>query len=177
MCVYWFLEREEGRERERNINWLPPVCAQTRDWTHNAGTCPDKESDPQPFCAVQDDTPTNWATWPGREFLFSYVFHCPMETIALYFSCFDPWNFFNYSSLHICRLRPPCGWLSSCLLQLGCRVGWLTARRLLSPNCDPIIYHLVYLRQLMSVPMVPYLWNGRNKRHASCMVVNIIVIM
>ena len=25
------LEREGGRERERNINWLPPVCTQNGD--------------------------------------------------------------------------------------------------------------------------------------------------
>ena len=29
----FFGERE--RERERNIDWLPPVCAPTRDWTCN----------------------------------------------------------------------------------------------------------------------------------------------
>ena len=32
---------------ERSINWLPPVCARTRDQTCNLGKCP--ELNPQPF--------------------------------------------------------------------------------------------------------------------------------
>ena len=31
--VYWF--RERGREREKNIWWLPPIHIPTRDWTCN----------------------------------------------------------------------------------------------------------------------------------------------
>ena len=49
------LEREEQIERdretstsERNIDCLPSVCAQTRDWTCNLGMCLDQESNPQP---------------------------------------------------------------------------------------------------------------------------------
>ena len=42
-----FLEREGGRER--SINQLPPVCAQSRAHTHNPGLCPDRELNPQPF--------------------------------------------------------------------------------------------------------------------------------
>ena len=34
---------------ERNIDWLPPVCAPNGDWTHNLGTCPDQELNPQPL--------------------------------------------------------------------------------------------------------------------------------
>ena len=68
-----FRETEWGgaREREpvmweRNIDWLPPIRAPTRDWTWNLGMCPDQESNPQPF-GVQDDTPTNRATQPGLQ--------------------------------------------------------------------------------------------------------------
>ena len=62
MCSL-LLEREEGRERERNIDvretviGLPPVHAPTRNQTHNLGMCPDWESNPQPF-GVWDDAPT-----------------------------------------------------------------------------------------------------------------------
>ena len=37
-CIYLFLERREGKEkeRERNINvWLPPVCSLLRAWPTN----------------------------------------------------------------------------------------------------------------------------------------------
>ena len=47
--------RERGRQRERernidvrNIDWLPLVCAPTRDRAHNLGMCPDQESNPKP---------------------------------------------------------------------------------------------------------------------------------
>ena len=63
--AYWFLERGEGmereREQERNIDWLPIVHVQTGNSTGNIGMCPDWESNPWPF-SLQDDTPTNWAT-------------------------------------------------------------------------------------------------------------------
>ena len=39
--------REEGRERERNIDQLPPKGALTGDLTHNLGMCPDQELNPQ----------------------------------------------------------------------------------------------------------------------------------
>ena len=60
-------EREREREREtcerENIDWLPPVHALTGDWTHN-------------LFGVQDDTTTNWATWPGQKWLvFSELQH------------------------------------------------------------------------------------------------------
>ena len=35
-CLVFFLEEKKGgRERERNINQLTPVCAPTGDWTRN----------------------------------------------------------------------------------------------------------------------------------------------
>ena len=43
-------EREKKKEKkekkktsvwERNIDWLPPICAPTWDQTHNLGMCPD----------------------------------------------------------------------------------------------------------------------------------------
>ena len=74
-------EREEAGERERvggerekhqcerNIDWLPPICAPTGDWTCNWGMSPDQELDQQPFSA-QNDAPTNWAMRPGLESIY-----------------------------------------------------------------------------------------------------------
>ena len=50
VCLLICRERKEGREREgekeKNVNWLPPVCTLTRDLTCNLGMCPDQESNP-----------------------------------------------------------------------------------------------------------------------------------
>lgn len=54
VCVDSFLEREEGSERERNIDRLPRLLSLTR----NLGMCPERDSNPQPF-SVRDDIPTN----------------------------------------------------------------------------------------------------------------------
>ena len=53
------LERKEGKER--NINWLPPICAPARDGTHQLRMNPDWGSNLQPF-GVPADAP---ATQPG----------------------------------------------------------------------------------------------------------------
>ena len=58
-----------GREREREIHQLPPVCAPTGNWTCKPGMCPDRELNLQPFGA-QEDAPTNGATWPGMPIHF-----------------------------------------------------------------------------------------------------------
>ena len=61
-------EAERGRERNidvRNIDWLPPTRAPTRDITHNLGMRPDQGQNPKTF-GVWDDTLTNRATWPGQ---------------------------------------------------------------------------------------------------------------
>ena len=50
--------RETEKERERNIDQLPPICAPARDQTRNLGMCSDQESNLQPF-GVWDDTPAN----------------------------------------------------------------------------------------------------------------------
>ena len=40
-------DRERGeewvRERERNMDWLPPIRTPTGDGTHDVGMCPDGE--------------------------------------------------------------------------------------------------------------------------------------
>ena len=44
---YLFLERGEGREKERGRNisvWLPLTCPHTGDLARNPGMCPDRES-------------------------------------------------------------------------------------------------------------------------------------
>ena len=51
-----FRERGKGREKERNINWLPLAPALTRDQTQNVDTCPDRESSLHSF-GEQDDAP------------------------------------------------------------------------------------------------------------------------
>ena len=81
ICSLIFQERKEGRERERkNINvrekhWSLASCmCLARDWTHNPGMCPDWASNSQ-HLGVQDDAPTNWATWPGQFMqFFSIIF-------------------------------------------------------------------------------------------------------
>ena len=55
--------RERGRkvkerEKERNLDQLPPQRTLTGDQTCNLGVCPDWESNPKPF-GVQDDAPSN----------------------------------------------------------------------------------------------------------------------
>ena len=52
-----FIERK-WEERERKINWLPPIHSPSGDATHKVGMCPDWESIPQPF-GVWVDTPNN----------------------------------------------------------------------------------------------------------------------
>ena len=50
--IYLLLDREEGREkeRERYINvWLALACPPTGDLACNPGICPDWESNHQPF--------------------------------------------------------------------------------------------------------------------------------
>ena len=42
--IYLFLERGEGREKERNINVWLPLASPTGDLACNPGMCPDWES-------------------------------------------------------------------------------------------------------------------------------------
>ena len=56
-------------ERERNNDWLPPICVLTGDRTHSLGMWPDQKLNPQSF-VVWDDAPTNWA--PGQGEYTSY---------------------------------------------------------------------------------------------------------
>lgn len=54
---------DRGREGERNNNarenqdWLPPICAPTRNQTCNLGMYPDRGLNLQHF-GVREDTPT-----------------------------------------------------------------------------------------------------------------------
>ena len=80
---------DRARERERNIVWLPPIADPTGDRTHNPGTCPDQESNPQPS-AARDDAPSNWATlarallgnfnWEVRVRVFVVVFRAAWKS-------------------------------------------------------------------------------------------------
>lgn len=38
--------RERKRERKRNTDWLPIICALTRDQIHKLGMCPSQEPNP-----------------------------------------------------------------------------------------------------------------------------------
>ena len=66
-CSYFlkimFIDLRE-RERERNIDLLPPICALTRDQTNNLGMFLDQELNLQPF-GLWSNAPTYWATLPG----------------------------------------------------------------------------------------------------------------
>ena len=72
------LEREEegGGEREK-YQPATPICAQTRDRTHNLGMCPDWDSNLQPF-GLQDDAPTNKATPARAEDLKTLIIFTPL---------------------------------------------------------------------------------------------------
>ena len=72
-----FTEREGGRERKKKNNvtekhWCeretsigcPHYTPSAVGHTCNLGTCPDWESNPQPF-GLQDDASTDWPTRPG----------------------------------------------------------------------------------------------------------------
>ena len=65
--TYLFLERGEGREkeRERNINvWLPLMWPPTGHLAHNPGMCPDSELNRRPF-GLQVSTPFTESHQPG----------------------------------------------------------------------------------------------------------------
>ena len=66
------LETEEGgkKKKERDINVREKYSLAAACTCHDQGLnprpryVPDQGLNPHPF-GVQDDTPTNWATWPG----------------------------------------------------------------------------------------------------------------
>ena len=57
--------------RERNIDWLPLLCALTGDWTCNPGMCPDQESNWRPF-TLQDEAQLTEPHQSGLEFTIFY---------------------------------------------------------------------------------------------------------
>ena len=74
--MYVFLEREKGREKEReipvggwNIDQLLPICTPSWHRTCNPGRGPDQESNPQPV-ALRDDAQPTEPHWPGLVDLF-----------------------------------------------------------------------------------------------------------
>ena len=76
--IYLFLERVEGREkeRERNINvWLPLVHPQRgwEDLARNPGMCPDWESNRWPF-GSQASAQSTELHQPGLYFCFNIFF-------------------------------------------------------------------------------------------------------
>ena len=51
-----FKERKGKRETmmwESNINWLPPICTMTGDWTHKLGMCLTRKWTPNFWCTGQ----------------------------------------------------------------------------------------------------------------------------
>ena len=54
---------------ERNINWVPLICALAGDQTHNAGMYPDQESNWRSFGVRDDAQPTE----PHRSGIFPFV--------------------------------------------------------------------------------------------------------
>ena len=92
------LEREKGRERERNINWLPPTYVLTMDWTHSLGMCLDQGSNLQPF-VVWEDAPTNLATRKGPFVIYYMFIKSPENSSQVHFN----------SSLPVCCHSPYSG--------------------------------------------------------------------
>ena len=103
--IFFRDKKEQGMGREtlmweRNIDWLFPACALTRDWTSNIGMCPDWESNPQPLVygkALQPAEP------PGQghdEFLnCSLTFFLAITNDALYI--WGNWYFFKWLLLFV----------------------------------------------------------------------------
>ena len=73
MPIDFFKGEKGGREREeRNIVYLPLICAPTGDQTRNLGTRPDQESKLQPF-GLQDNAPISSATLARSEHNLKYA--------------------------------------------------------------------------------------------------------
>ena len=87
MFIYLFLERGDGRKKERewnivvgNISWLSLKCVPTRgDQTWNPGMCPVWELNPQPF-GLQGDAPPPEPHRPGPEHFLIDLPHTQQET-------------------------------------------------------------------------------------------------
>ena len=100
--------REEGRERRTDVREkyrsLPPIHAQTRDWTCNLGMCSDWELSPQPI-GVWDDATTNWTIRPGLN-------PCFLIYIYIHISSW-PWFGSNNVQASLLLLRCPShpGWV------------------------------------------------------------------
>ena len=122
--VYWFLQREEGEEREkekhwykRNINWLPHIHNLTGDWWNPQ---PRYVSWPGielwPF-GVWYNAPTNWPIRP-RQNVFLNMFST--FTILIKYSypklsrlkCKIQWQFIVFSSIDLSHTWPliNCEW-------------------------------------------------------------------
>lgn len=84
--------REEGTERERNINWLPSLHAQIRDRTHNPSVCPNWKSNHQPFGAQDNVQPTGpLQPDPSKHFIYfnTYNFIVIPRDTNYYFQLFN----------------------------------------------------------------------------------------
>ena len=74
--IYSFVERGEGREkdRERSISvWLPLACPPTGDLACNPGMCPDWESICQPFGSQPTLNPLSYTNQSEIHFIFLLV--------------------------------------------------------------------------------------------------------
>ena len=65
--VYWFEGETEREMWKKNINKFLPIHTLIRYQTCNLGVCPDRDSN---LFSWQNDTPTSWATWPGKNKTF-----------------------------------------------------------------------------------------------------------
>ena len=93
-------ERDEGRERERNIIWLPLAHAPTRDWTPNLGMCLEWESNLWPFGNTLTSWPFVWS-FPPRSRISSSKLYSEMKLRSLVphqISCL-PWLPSNFMGL------------------------------------------------------------------------------
>ena len=77
-CIYLFLERREGREkeRERQINvWLPLMCLPTGNLACQPGMCPDWDSNQQTF-GSKAGTQLTEPHQPGLCYFFQVTTNC-----------------------------------------------------------------------------------------------------
>ena len=104
--IYLFLEREEGREKEREGNikvWLPPACTPpTGDLACNPGMCPDWESNQRPF-GLQAGTQS---TEPHQPWLLFFICAKFYDIFSIYdWIDFADWRCKSSLKTHLLLLR------------------------------------------------------------------------
>ena len=126
-CFWW----GGGKEREKNISWLPLIGSSTGDQTHNPGMCPNRVSNPQPF-GIGDDAPTE-PHWPGLlnvllmqiwVFEFSGI-HVHISKLAMFLSLLNVKKKNAFVCLFVIFLHGNCLLILCLVIWIVCRKHWL----------------------------------------------------